>query len=463
MGEERRESVRVRLRDIVPNTNRNANTPYREESINRLVQQIKLNGLNIKFLCRRKDGKYELAFGHHRLEAAKRLWGDDHGLEISVADLTDADMISQMSGDNDPAYDCTMQVIDDAVRAAWNYLKEHPEEQRETLTSEGSEDKFERVRLGAPIIANFLKKKKSVVQLSLERVNAVDDGVVDDQALYLLPTPHAADNFISLLKSYSKIEKKDHVRLANIINREKAYEAGHMQMAVSFHGFNRNLFLFRDHPYIYRTRIQAFSGKIEGLSAELDMIRKNYEWEILEQKKNVVDVVSAKLLQQFRGRIRYLMSELKATEEFLDQVVPKEAWKAVEQKPTIEQYKAKLAELEKKSGTKILLYPAQLRKHFGLHKQRRVEYRNYSLAEVKRMIKKGQFFYQRPSSRDRELTDKEKEARRRGAKSTVSGPSTEQLAAIRKKIDNMKAKFEQKYGEGGPGRKKRKGTPRQKR
>ena len=191
---------KVKLGNIKDNPFRDFNiSPLREDCVAQLKASIKENGWHGYLVGRRIDGKVEIAFGHHRVKALSELYGDDYEVEISVANLTDLEMIKQMAGDNDPAFNSDMRVMDNDVKAFLKYLNEHPEQKREILSSEDQEDKSERVKLGAPRIAKVLKKKLSQVQLSMERLNAIDDGVVDAEALYLLPNAHTADIFINIL------------------------------------------------------------------------------------------------------------------------------------------------------------------------------------------------------------------------------------------------------------------------
>ena len=93
----------IARRDIVPNRYRNIDR-YRinETKIEALIQSFESSGFWDSSLQARphptREGKYELAFGHHRIEAAKRAKLATVGLV--VAPRSDADMLRMMADEN---------------------------------------------------------------------------------------------------------------------------------------------------------------------------------------------------------------------------------------------------------------------------------------------------------------------------------------------------------------------------
>ena len=93
----------VALRDIVANRYRDiAHYNISDEKVETLIQSFDNSGFWDGSLQARphptKAGKYELAFGHHRIEAAKRKGYATVG--IVVAPRTDADMLRMMADEN---------------------------------------------------------------------------------------------------------------------------------------------------------------------------------------------------------------------------------------------------------------------------------------------------------------------------------------------------------------------------
>ena len=190
------ERVKIKLKDLKPNPFRNIeHYPINQEKVKRLEASIKETGFWQNILCRKRDGNFEIAYGHHRLVAIKNLFSPDKELSVIVQDLSDEMMIKIMGNENDEGYNCMPSVIDDTVKSAKSFLEENPDVARKVLSSKRSE--FKRVRLGAPMIANFLGENWKVtrVEESLSRLNMIEEGIVDPKALYEFPTVASAMHF----------------------------------------------------------------------------------------------------------------------------------------------------------------------------------------------------------------------------------------------------------------------------
>lgn len=108
----------IQLSEVVHNPFRDLTRyPLHAERIDKLMVDIKATGFNGGLVGRmREDGKLELAFGHHRVEALRKL-GETQA-DFSVQNLSDDAMLQKMSSDNDPAYSHGMETIIECVRAA---------------------------------------------------------------------------------------------------------------------------------------------------------------------------------------------------------------------------------------------------------------------------------------------------------------------------------------------------------
>jgi len=188
------EIPQVRLRDIKANPNRQFSIySIREDKVARLIESINKTGFWKNVIGRRKGNKVEIAYGHHRIEAARRVYKPEDTIPIVIEDLSDADMLDMMIRENAEEYNCPTAAIDDSVRAARDYLKAHPDHARKVLSSEPSEVK--RVRVGAPMIAKRTGFSVGTVQSSLERLGWIERGEVDEKALHQMPSAGAADRF----------------------------------------------------------------------------------------------------------------------------------------------------------------------------------------------------------------------------------------------------------------------------
>jgi biotin operon repressor len=212
-------AIRFMLKDIQSNPFRDFKIyPISKEKVSSLIESINATGFWENLSGRiTKDGKVEICFGHHRLEALKQVYGDDYEIDIIVQPLSDIEMLKRMSRENDEAWDCQIAAIDDSVHSTIAYFESHSDEARAFLTSEFPEAK--RLRIGAPYIAKYLGWSADKVEKSIERLNLIENGIVDQEALYKFPSASSADNFARAVKQFG-IAKGNQNELADKIKLE---------------------------------------------------------------------------------------------------------------------------------------------------------------------------------------------------------------------------------------------------
>jgi ParB-like nuclease domain len=165
--------VTVALGDVKPN-------PYRdlphyeldEPKIRALMASIGSTGFWANVIGRvNSAGAVEIAYGHHRVEAARRVLGSDHRHTFPVYPISDAVMIRMMADENSDAWSNQVRHGNLVVGVARDYL-DNLFDQYETLdnlsrvpefwnTAElfGNEGAYQQVRrdgVGETIIARFL-------------------------------------------------------------------------------------------------------------------------------------------------------------------------------------------------------------------------------------------------------------------------------------------------------------------
>jgi hypothetical protein len=208
---DKRKIVQVKLRDILPNPYRDYRLySIRADKVARLVESIRETGLWENVVGRRKGDKVEIAYGHHRIEAAKKLFKPDDTISIIIKDLSDDQMLRMMIRENAEEYGCPLPAIDDAVKGARDFLTANPDVARGLLTSDGSEVK--RMRIGAPVIAKYSGFPESTVERSLERIRRIEGGEVDKEAVYMMPSAAAADRFVKYARAATKALTPDDQR-----------------------------------------------------------------------------------------------------------------------------------------------------------------------------------------------------------------------------------------------------------
>jgi len=185
--------------------------PYRDFSIY-AIQEYKITNLiesmnktgfwDGQVIARQVGEKFQIAFGHHRVEAAKRVFGLEGKIPITVKPLSDDLMREMMVRENKTEWGCMPAAIDDAVKASRDHLAAHPEKVRELLSSDAKGVK--RVRLGAPAIAKDTGYSVTTVELSLLRLSWIESGVINAKALHKMPSQAAATYFVKKI-----LEKKE--------------------------------------------------------------------------------------------------------------------------------------------------------------------------------------------------------------------------------------------------------------
>jgi len=93
--------MKIALKNLKPNPFRNFDLyPIFPEWINQLKDSINQTGYWNGFCVREFKGEYQLAYGHHRLEAAKRVYGEDYEIEVELEEMTDYMMRARMFREN---------------------------------------------------------------------------------------------------------------------------------------------------------------------------------------------------------------------------------------------------------------------------------------------------------------------------------------------------------------------------
>ena len=96
--------------------------PYNERKIEALMHSIADVGLWEGVIVRNVGNRHQCAFGHHRLEAAKRQLGKDAEVSVVLRDLTDEQMIQFMGRENMEDYNSNFLVMLESWEAARKFL-----------------------------------------------------------------------------------------------------------------------------------------------------------------------------------------------------------------------------------------------------------------------------------------------------------------------------------------------------
>jgi len=189
--------MKVKIKDLESNPFRDMKSyPIDQQKVEALVASINQTGFWDNILARKNNGKIEIAYGHHRLIALQKIFKGDDFVDIPIKPLSDANMLKIMANENMDEWKTNPTVIDETVKATKKFLEGHPEEKKK-LSPHG------RTTLtGARMIAAFLGWNEYKVQYSLERLGMIDEGIVEPEAVKILPTERAARDFVKAVKQF---------------------------------------------------------------------------------------------------------------------------------------------------------------------------------------------------------------------------------------------------------------------
>jgi len=217
--------MKVQIKQLEPNPYRDMNNyPMDEVKVRNLVDSIQQTGFWDNILARKKNGKYQIAYGHHRLAAIREVFKPMDEVDIPVKDLDDATMIKIMANENMDDWKTTPRVIDETVRVTKQFLEEHPEEMK----------KLGQVKLGsvgADFICRFLNWKEYRVNYSLERLHMIKDDRIDKEAIDQLPTERSARDFVKAIKS-TPLPRKEQKKVINDIIKTQNFGESAINKAV---------------------------------------------------------------------------------------------------------------------------------------------------------------------------------------------------------------------------------------
>ena len=117
------EIARIKLSSIDPNPLRRlCSYPYNEEKIEALRRSIADVGLWEGVIGRREGNRVQIAFGHHRIEAARRELGKNADVSIILRKIDDETMLKLLGRENLEEYSAEFLVMLEAWESATAFL-----------------------------------------------------------------------------------------------------------------------------------------------------------------------------------------------------------------------------------------------------------------------------------------------------------------------------------------------------
>jgi len=192
--------MKIKVRDVHPNPYRNIDHyPLNKEKIMALTQSIEKTGFWDNLVGREVDGKIQIAYGHHRIEALRLAegFGYDFEFELPIKEIDNGTMIQIMANENMQEWGHDITVIDETVKVTKKYL----ESDSKFLAAKKIGGTYEKNQASGKDIAEFLGWSNSKVTTSLRRIDAIESGKVSKAALETFQ-PEKSKHFLQSLTKH---------------------------------------------------------------------------------------------------------------------------------------------------------------------------------------------------------------------------------------------------------------------
>jgi len=203
--------MKVKVKDLLPNPFRDIkHYPISSEKVESLAKSITQTGFWDNILARKKNGKIEIAYGHHRLVVLQRDCAPDFVVDIPVKDLDDATMIRIMANENDESWTMGPGIIDETVRVTYEYLSSSFAKRRDT--GRGQKEVFEGLpepevdevkwsaiawQMACWLGGNWNEQR---IWHSLDRLDLIEEDILDKESVESMPTEQAARDLTAAVK-----------------------------------------------------------------------------------------------------------------------------------------------------------------------------------------------------------------------------------------------------------------------
>lgn len=213
----------IKIKDLHPNPFRDIdNYPMDAEKIEALKESIDQTGFWDNLVVRKNGKGYQLAYGHHRLEALKQLKVKE--VDLPVRDLSDVIMLQMMANENRDEYAMSPIVMNETIRVVRDFLnaelrKKDPHiSLRILFDTEHSLTQAQTHGVGENTILKFLGSSWKVwrIRLALEQIKAIENKEVSEEAINVLGSQSVASKFVIAVKA-AKISIKEQLPLAEKI------------------------------------------------------------------------------------------------------------------------------------------------------------------------------------------------------------------------------------------------------
>ena len=226
--------MKIKVKDLQPN-------PYREigkypidrnkiESLKRSIQDTTFWDNILVRKHPEEEGKYQISYGHHRLETLKELGIKE--VDLPVKNIQDYQMVKIMAEEN-LEWLTSPKIVYQTILSVKKYLDDELAKHNtwedfrsdKSIIPIESEPEFRSVKgkgIGRLTISKFLGSnfKEWMIQSALSSSKSIQDGILNKEAVNIIPTLDQADVFRTSVKRYG-LPKNKQMPVAKKIVKEK--------------------------------------------------------------------------------------------------------------------------------------------------------------------------------------------------------------------------------------------------
>ena len=225
--------MKIRVSELEPNPFRRINQyPIEREKVEALKTSISETSFWDNMLVRKRNGKYQIAYGHHRLAALREL--EVENVDVPVRELDDATMLRIMASENLEGWGTNPAVAIETVLATKEFLDGELAKCETWATSDksirglfDSQRAYETAKgmgVGRETIQKFLggNWKQSVIA---EALATIKDKTIDRKAVEKLRSTIHATAFRAAVKEHNIPKEKQLAVAEEIATRDEGYRS----------------------------------------------------------------------------------------------------------------------------------------------------------------------------------------------------------------------------------------------
>jgi ParB-like chromosome segregation protein Spo0J len=179
-----------------------------EEKVQNLIESYKKTGMWIGVVGRQDNNNIQIAFGHHRIEAARMM--KYNTIDVDVREISDSDMIRMMADENMDRKINTAVIVQTVLSAKQFLEKEIRDPAKSTFdwlfARMEEKEKATKRGVGEQPLMKFLGKEwQRNINIALRTIN---DETIDKKAVEVFEKPAHADTIRAKLKEHNVPKEK---------------------------------------------------------------------------------------------------------------------------------------------------------------------------------------------------------------------------------------------------------------